>query len=241
MVVEPKEFPVFLKPITNLYGAGLSSSLISSPQEYEKKKHLSGHFWTEYLQGDHLSHDLIVIDGEVVFNLTFKGEKLGQGMFDYWETIETPVSTAYVSSWVKKNLSDYTGTVNLETIDSKIIECHLRMGDIDRLGNIQLMQSIIDIYAGKSWTFQERLPHLYIFALWGDWNVDYRIEKSTAEEIGKNLTCYQIDKPDLYFQNPPGGVRLAITCSHNKEDALKARYKLYEHFSPKPRKPKITY
>ncbi|MDP3698328.1 MAG: hypothetical protein Q8R47_01955 [Nanoarchaeota archaeon] len=239
--VEPKEFPVFMKPITNLYGAGLSSGLILSPEEYEKKKHLSGHFWMEFLQGEHLSHDLVVMNGEVVFNLAFRGEKLGQGMFDYWETVESAVSTDYVSSWVKKNLSDYTGTVNLETIDCKIIECHLRMGDIDRLGNSKLMQNIIDIYAGKKWTFQEKLSPCYLFALWGDYNIAYQIDKNIAEEIGKNLTCYQIDNPELYFQNPPGGVRVAITCSYDKEAAFQARYSLYESFSPPPRKPKNKY
>ncbi len=239
--VEPKQFPVFMKPITNLYGAGLNSSLITAPEEYEKRKHLSGHFWTEYLQGDHISHDLIVIKGDVVFDLPFRGEKLGQGMFDYWETIEAPASTAYVSSWVKNNLSDYSGTINLETIGGKIIECHLRMGDIDRLGNLQLLQNIINVYAGKDWTFHEKLPPFYLFALWGDWNVNYSIDKNVVAGIGKDLTCYQIDTPDLYFQNPPGGVRLAITCSYEKEKALLARYELYENFSPKPRKPRMKY
>lgn len=239
--VKPKEFPLFMKPITNLYGAGLGSKFIATPEEYEKRKHLSGHFWTEFLQGDHLSHDLVVINGEVVFDLTFQGEKLGQGMFDYWKTIEAPASAQSVSSWVKKNLSSYTGTVNLETINEKIIECHLRMGDIDRLGNLQLLQNIVDVYAGKEWTFQEKLPPFYLFALWGEWSVEYSIDKDITAEIGKNLTCYQIDNPDLYFQNPPGGVRLAITCSYDKEEALLARYKLYEHFSPKPRRPKTKY
>ncbi|MBI3291178.1 hypothetical protein HYZ76_02740, partial [Candidatus Falkowbacteria bacterium] len=70
------------------------------------------------------------------------------------------------------------------------------------------------------------------------WNTDYHSDKNVAAEIGKSLTCYQIDEPALYFQNPPGGVRIAITCSYNKEEALFARSKLYENFSPQPRKPK---
>ncbi|MBI3291082.1 hypothetical protein HYZ76_02250, partial [Candidatus Falkowbacteria bacterium] len=136
------------------------------------------------------------------------------------------------------NLSDYTGTVNVETIGGKIIECHLRMGDIDRLGNVCLMQNIIDIYAGKEWTFKEKIPPFYLFALWGDWNVKYHIKKDIAANIGKNLTSYQIDNPELYFQNPTGGVRIAITCSYNKNDCIHARDELYQNFSPRPRKPK---
>ena len=240
--VKPKNFPIFMKPIFNLYGAGVGSRIIKSEEAYDKNKHLSGYFWMEYLEGEQLSHDIIVVSGEIVYFITFKGHTLGQGMFDYWETVEIPNNIFdHIVSWIKKNLSLYTGCVNIETIGEKIIECHLRMGDIDRLGNLGLMQNIVDIYAGKPWNFYEKLPKFYLFVLWGDWNVSYTIDKDIANYICKDLTCYQIDKPELYFQNPPGGVRVAIICSYNKNDCIKSRYMLYEKFQPRPRKPKLEY
>lgn len=240
--VEPKAYPIFMKPITNLYGAGLGSGLISSTEEYQQKKHLSGYFWMEFLQGEHLSHDVVVINGDPAFNIVFRGEKLGQGMFDYWETIQAAASTEkYVTSWIKKYLPDYSGSVNVETVGGKIIECHLRMGDIDRLGNATLLQNIVDVYAGKEWSFNEKIPPFYIFALWGDQDIRYHLEKNIADQVCKELTCYQIDDPELYFQNPPGGVRVAIVCGYDKDACIQARHILYEHFLPKPRKPITKY
>ena len=238
MGLSPKKFPVFMKPICNLHGAGVGSRIIKSKEDYEKNKHLSGYFWMEFLDGEHLSHDLILANGKIAYLITFKGHSLGDGMFDYWETFETPNGISkYIKSWIGKNLEKYTGCVNIETIKNRIIECHLRMGDIDRLGNLQLMQNIVNVYSGKKWNFHEDLPKFYLFVLWGDWNVQYKIDKGIANDICKGLTCYQIDKPELYFQNPQGGVRVAIVCSYDKDKCIKVRYGLYENFQPKTRKP----
>ena len=60
-------------------------------------------------------------------------------MFDYWEVIKpSPSVISYVYDWIKTHLKSYTGCVCLETIGEQpptIIEVHLRMGDVDRLGN----------------------------------------------------------------------------------------------------------
>lgn len=240
MGVAPKQYPVFIKPVYNLHGAGVGARILESKEDYDNYKHLSGYFWMEYLEGKHLSHDLVIIQGEVVFNLSFEGHSLGQGMFDFWETIETPSQLLnYLKKWIAVNLKDYTGCLNIETIGDKIIECHLRLGDIDRLGNMRLMQNIVDVYSGKEWNFNEKIPKFYLFALWGDWNIDYKIDKDVADSICRNLTCYQIDEPTLYFQNPLGGVRIAIVCSYDKDSCINARRLLYENFTPKPRKPRI--
>ena len=235
---EPSSFPVFMKPIINLYGTGLGSSLIINAKEYEHKKYSSGYFWMEYLEGDHLSHDLVVVDGKVVFCLTFKGHSLGKGMFDFWETAETPSDALeYITHWVQNNLQSYSGSVNMETIGGKIIECHLRMGDINSLYNYQLMQCIIDVYAGKGWDFRETIAPFYLFALWGDWGVKYHLDLNAVEQLCEELTYYQIEHPDDP-QNPPGGVRLALLCDYDKEKCIRVRNALFENFSPKPGKPK---
>ena len=42
-------------------------------------------------------------------------------------------------------LKNYTGNINLETINQKIIEVHLRMGDIDQLP-VEIIKLIILIH-----------------------------------------------------------------------------------------------
>jgi hypothetical protein len=241
--IVPKKFPIFLKPITNLYGGGVGARKLSTMREYEQFKHLSGYFWMEFLTGDHLSHDVVMQNGKVVFSLTFRGHSMGKGMFDFWETIGSNKPLEYAKRWVTRHLRTYTGCVNLETLGGKIIECHLRPGDIDGFGNVKLMQSIVDVYAGKKWNFREKIPTFYEFALWGETNCAYAIDKRISKKAEKefNLTFCQVDEPELYYQNPVGGVRVAIIGGYDKQACIKAREKLYENFSPRPRKPKKRY
>lgn len=243
MGVIPKKFPVFVKPIYNLLGMGIGTRKISSFEEYDYDETLSGSFWMEYLQGEHLSHDFVVIDGKIVFSLSFKDHPLGNGMFDYWETVETPIDNFnFIKECVNENLNGYTGCFNAETIGGKIIECHLRMGeDICRLGNLDLIQNIVDVYAGKPWNFNKNIPKFYIFVLWGDKNANCRIDKEIADKICKKLTFYEVFDLNIYNSHPPGGIRIAAVGSYDKQDCIKARSELYENFAPKPRKPKIDY
>ena len=241
MGVVPKSFPVFMKPIINLHGAGVGARVLASQEEYEQHKHLSGYFWMEHLEGEHLSHDLVLKEGKVVFTLTFKGHSLGKGMFDCWETIEGGSSIECAKEWVKHHLENYTGCVNLEMLGYRIIECHLRMGDVDGLGDFALMQNIMDVYAGKEWRYSGTVKKFYEHALWGEWGVKYAIDEEKAKDICRNLTFCQIDDSELYYQNPIGGVRVAIIGGYDFEECVKARQLLYENFSPRPRKPRLKY
>lgn len=238
MGIAPEQYPVFMKPIINLHGMGVGSKILSTEEEYDKEKHKSGNFWMEFFNGEHLSHDLVVNNGKILFHLVFKGWPLEKGMFDYWETIEAPKQVvSYLASWIEKNLKDYTGCLNIETINGKIIECHLRIGDIDKLCNFKLMQAIVDIYSGKNWNFNEKIHKFYIFALWGENELYYSIDKKVAENACKGLTIYDFDRKELSHQNPPGGQRLAVLCGHDRDKTAKARYELYKAFKPMPRKP----
>ena len=44
----------------------------------------------KWLEGIHLSHDIIVLNGNPIWSITFKGYPIGKGMFDYWEVITPP-------------------------------------------------------------------------------------------------------------------------------------------------------
>lgn len=239
--VTPKKYPVFLKPITNLYGGGFCARTAHSAEEYQKYEHLSGYFWMECLEGEHLSHDIIMSNGDISATFTFRGHSLGKGMFDFWETIEGNDAIHYVKKWAIKHLHGFTGCVNIETLGGRIIECHLRMGDIDGFGNLELMQSIVDVHAHKKWSFSDKIPKFYEFALWGNKGVQYKIDRAIVNEIGKNLTFCHIDPSEFYVYNPIGGVRVAILGDYDKEKCIKTRQLFYEKFTPKPRKPKTEY
>ena len=62
---------------------------------------------------------------------TFLGKKSKHlGLFKYWQQIEKQLYPN-IELIIGEFLSDFTGSVNMETLDDKVIEVHLRMGDID--------------------------------------------------------------------------------------------------------------
>jgi hypothetical protein len=233
--VTPTKYPIIIKPIYNMFGGGIDARKINNSKELETYRH-PGCLWMKWLEGIHLSHDIIVLNGNPIWSITFKGYPIGKGMFDYWEVITPPKLTIlYIYDWIKKHLKNYTGCVCLETIGQEpvnIIEAHLRMGDIDRLGNYSLISNIISLYQDKIWKFKEEINEFYLFAIWGENKVQYTITEDIVHNICNNLTSYQIDDPKLYYQNPIGGVRLALLNDHNKNKCIQLRNRLTLYFNP---------
>src|SRR5215831_19241911 len=64
--VEPPEFPVFSKPITNLRGMGVGSRVLRDLADY--RRHLTaGHLWMTLLEGEHVSTDVAVVRGRAAW------------------------------------------------------------------------------------------------------------------------------------------------------------------------------
>lgn len=222
----PTEYPVIVKPIMNLDGGGVGAVVCHNIQEYESVKHLAGYFWSRYLFGTHYSVDLIILNGEIQLDITFIGEKLQLGLFDYWYLDKTPASVfVSLQEWVSKHLSDYTGCLNVEVLDNSIIEAHLRFGDLDRLGDTGLLESIHSLYNAKKWVYNESLPtSFYIAALFGQPNTNFTINQTLSNYLFKDLTYFQIDFVDQNrMGSPNNGQRLAIFCGHSLEAVTEAR------------------
>ena len=126
----PPSFPVFSKPIYNMRGMGAGTRILRTPKEY-KHHQRAGHMWMSLLEGEHLSSDAAVVDGEPKWWRHVIGKSLEGGMFDYWTVLAEarPAIEDYCAAWIRKNLAGYTGMVNLETIGTSIIEVHLRFSD----------------------------------------------------------------------------------------------------------------
>ena len=234
----PTEYPVCVKPITNLMGGSVQSQVCHNLEQYSKIVD-AGLFWSPYHMGEHYSFDFIMNKGIIVEYFIFRGEKLQHGAFDYWELVQeedTPENAyRHAHSWLETNLDKYTGCVNVEMIGNYIIEAQLRMGDIDRLGDPWLMRAIHDLYASGLWAWQpnEYTPKtFYLAALFAQPNTTFEINKKLVGRICDNLTYYQIDDPDMYHTNPSHGNRVAIFCDENWEAVARARNIVAALFKP---------
>ncbi len=234
--LEPPHFPVFSKPIYNMRGMGSGSKLLRSLAEY-KDAQRPGHMWTTLLEGEHVSTDVAVVDGDPRWWRHTTGDPLPGGMFDHWVvSAEAQLQLeAYCGEWIRTHLAGYTGMLNLETIGGRIIETHLRFADQwPDLYGPGWVEALIRLYDKGDWVFADRDRRTgYSVVLFGAHKVQYQLPpQALVQELLQNdgissiqITFHADRKPSAHAM-PPGGFRLAIINAFDFEAARSARERL---------------
>lgn len=239
--LEPPEFPVFSKPVFNMRGMGAGSRVLRTPREY-KANQRPGHIWMPLCDGEHVSSDAAVVKGEAKWWRHTMGAPLEGGMFDHWKVLaeDRPEIEAYCGDWLRENLSGYTGMVNFETIGAKIIEAHLRFADQwpDLYGGRPWVEALIRLYAEGVWAFDDSdRRDGYSVVLFGGHGLQYAhppaalVEEIRADPaISSVQITFHEDRPASWHSMPPGGFRLAIFNTHDREAGERARERLAVSF-----------
>jgi hypothetical protein len=242
--VPPSVFPVFSKPIYNMSGMGVGGRVIRS--EVDLARHLSpGHMWLALLEGEHVSSDVVVVDGEPRWWRHTVGIGLDGGTFDYWTVLAgaRPALEAYCGAWLRKHLRGYTGAVNMEAIGGRLIEVHLRFADQwpDLYGRGWL-PAIVDLYGHGRWQYGDGDRRAgYSVVLFGDHGVRFtppprsllQTLRAEPEISSVQVTFHPELAPELHAM-PPGGFRLAIVNCWNLDAGLWARERLRRAFGMVP-------
>jgi hypothetical protein len=238
--VRPPEFPVFSKPIINLQGMGVGSRVLPDLAHYER--HLTpGHFWMTLLEGEHVSSDIAVVLGRPRWWRHCRGRPAAQGTFDHWviEAGRRPELEAYLEGWVRQHLGSYTGMLNLESIDGRIIEAHLRVADQwPDLYGPGYLQAVVGLYQRGEWALAaERRTTGYSVALFGPHGREYQHPPAELVERVRRLPhvssvqiTFHADRPAAAHAMPPGGFRLAIVNCLELEAGRAALAPLAEFF-----------
>ena len=129
--VNPTNYPVCVKPITNLFGLSRDAHYIGNADDYDDyllEERPSGQFWMPFVGGEQYSVDLVFSRGKVVFTDTFRcvaSERVfGLPQVHIHEDgYALPERTV---SFLEKKLRRYTGPANVEIIGGVVIEMHLR-------------------------------------------------------------------------------------------------------------------
>ena len=121
-----------IRPIYNLYGMGLGAKIIhiDISQAKEMEEHAlvpPGHFWCETFKGTHKSVDFERSAGYWKPFCTIVGESNEENLvrFKSWKKTW---NTEYVLPRWMEDIDDVKN-INLEMIDDKVIEVHLRTGN----------------------------------------------------------------------------------------------------------------
>src|SRR3972149_10679336 len=104
----------------------------------------------------------------------------------------------HIKQWIINNVNNHVGIVNIEMIGEKIIECHLRMGDINYFQSEELINQVIRCYMNKT-VILPKLPKIYLIPVFVKKGEYHRVSKNDLFEIVRKLdpnmtvTYYQID------------------------------------------------
>ncbi len=238
--IEPPDFPVFSKPVFNIRGMGTGSRVLRTRREYMAYQR-PGHIWMPLFEGEHVSTDIAVVDGEAAWWRHAKGQPLDGGMFDHWVVLAEARSEveAYCADWLRRNLAGYTGMVNFETIGARIIEVHLRFADQwPDLYGAGWVDALVRLYAEGRWAFDEPARRDgYSVVLFGAHGIQYRhppadllAEIRADPRILSVQVTFHEDRPPTWHSMPPGGFRLAIVNTLDHEVGERARERLAVSF-----------
>jgi hypothetical protein len=225
--IDPETFPVFSKPIYNMRGMGAGSGVLRTPKEY-KHRQRPGHMWMQLLDGEHVSTDVAVVEGDVKWQRHSVGKPLEGGMFDYWTVLAEgrPEVESYLETWVGTYMAGYTGMLNFETIGARIIEVHMRFADQwpDLYGS-GWVEALVKLYTEGVWDFDDRdRRDGYSVVLFGEHGIQYRhpaaefVDRLRATEgVSSIQITFHEDRPPASHSMPPGGFRLAIVNTFDLE------------------------
>ena len=224
--VPPSRFPVFSKPMTNMKGMGVDSYILHTRQDYEAH-YKPGHMWMTLLQGEHVSTDCAVVDGEARWWRHTTGVPMGDGTFDYWivHAAARPRLEDYLGRWLRSHMRGYTGLMNFETIGGVIIEAHMRFADQwpDLYGK-GWIEAVVGLFADR-----ERVEG-YSVVLFGTHGCRYRHPAADVQAavlalppISSLQNTYHENRAPEDHAMPPGGFRLAIVNCTDLESGFAAR------------------
>lgn len=233
---EPTAYPVFSKPIYNMRGMGAGTQVFASHDDYVHGQ-LPGHMWSELFEGEHVSTDVAVVDGDARWWRHVVGKSLGDGLFDYWtvEGAHRPELETYLDDWLATHLKGYTGMANFETIGGRIIEGHLRFSDQwpDLYGK-GWVDALVGLYANKDWNSDDSdRRDGYSVVLFGAHGVPYRHPPADAVDalrarpgVSSIQITFHEDKAPEAHSMPPGGFRLAIVNTEDLSLGMEIREQL---------------
>ena len=238
--LEPASYPVFSKPVFNFGGMGVGSRVLTSSADY-LANYAPGHMWMPLLEGAHVSTDAAVVDGHIAWIRHATGLPTRDGMFDFW-TVHASADTVLKTSlraWTTRNLSDYTGMLNVETIGGVIIEAHLRFADQwPDLYGAGWVEALVGLYRDRRWTFDDAERRTgYSLALFCPHGRQYNYPPESVTDavmampgISSIQITFHEDKTPEAHSMPPGGFRVALVNATDLDQGKSARAQLAEWF-----------
>ena len=152
-------YPIFIKPRWgHLSASSKNCYKVNSAAELKQYIDYKDMMWSEYIDAKEIMTDYVLLNGKIVHQMTMVYSDKQNGFSDVWKYI-SPESTplANITEWVNEHMKEFTGIVNVQYRDNKIIEISLRLarGGAYLLSteNHALITNINNIFIKKEWNY----------------------------------------------------------------------------------------
>jgi hypothetical protein len=226
------EFPIFIKP---RYGHKSASSKncykIKSYKELEKQFHKPEMMWSEFVNATEGMTDFVLVNGEIVYQLTYKYSEKQHGFADDWKFISPETQPpSEIVEWVKQHMTGYIGPVNVQYRDVKIIEVGMRFARsgmyLESAGNKVLIDTINDMWRTKTWNHSRDdklgFKPFYSFKSWSPIPLIYLLPQHVVDMIVRSNNCMTFYE---YYFEPTGKSSLIFfqLLHHDFDQGMKTK------------------
>lgn len=122
------EFPIFIKPRWGHETATSKNCFkIKCWDDLNEYKHIPDMMWSEFIDAKEQMTDFIVLNGQIVHQITYVYSDTQNEFIDDWKYISPDNKPLpKIIDWVNRHMVGFTGVVNVQYRDDKIIEVSLR-------------------------------------------------------------------------------------------------------------------
>jgi hypothetical protein len=202
------EYPIFIKPRWGHLSASSKNCFkISSPDELAKYKDYKNMMWSEFIKGTEGMTDYILMKGQIMHQITYVYSEQQNGFTDAWKYI-SPESKppTNITEWVIKHMKNFTGIVNVQYRDQKIIEVSLRLARggayIISTDNKALITNINNVFINNFWDFslQQKMKFkpFYVFKCFTTTPIIYLFPQYVLDYLVKSHT--KLPFYEYYFE-----------------------------------------
>lgn len=166
-------YPIFIKPRWGHLSASSKNCFkINSAEELVQYIHYPNMIWSEFIDAKEGMTDYVLLNGRIVHQITYVYSEKQNGFSDDWKYI-SPESTppTIITEWVNQHMTEFTGIVNVQYRDTKIIEVGLRLARggayLVSTENQALINNINNIFIKKEWNYnlvsEMKFKPFYVF------------------------------------------------------------------------------
>ncbi len=166
-------YPIFIKPRWGHLSASSKNCFkVSSAAELKKYVDYKNMMWSEFIDAKEGMTDFILLNGKIVHQITYVYSEKQNGFSDDWKYV-SPESKPLpiITEWVNHHMTDFTGVVNVQYRDAKIIEVGLRFARggayLVSTENAALITNINNIFIKKEWDYnlsaEMRFKPFYVY------------------------------------------------------------------------------